>query len=86
MCVQFEDVNLFCIHVHMYVPYAPSCVCMCVQFSIQTFKYICFICTPLNLCLAVFNCVLMWLPMGIYGISNMSTFTTNPSHISNTQL
>ena len=26
-----------------------TCVCMCVQFSFQTFKYLCFICTPLNL-------------------------------------
>ena len=44
---------------------------MCVQLSIQTFKYLCFICTPLNLCWAVFNCVLMWLPVGIYGISRV---------------
>ena len=47
------------------------CVCMCVQFSIQTFKYLRFICTPLNMCWAVFNCVLMWLPVGIYGISSI---------------
>ena len=44
---------------------------MCVQFSIQTFNYLCFICTPLNLCWAVFNCALMWLPVGIYGISSI---------------
>ena len=44
---------------------------LCVQFSIQNFKYLCFICTPLNLCWAVFNCVLMWLPVGFYGISSI---------------
>ena len=66
----FEDVNIN-LYTCTYMCTLCTCVCMCVHFSIQTFKYICFICTSLNMCWAVYNCVLMWLPVGIYGISSI---------------
>ena len=68
----FEHVKmskLICIHVHTYVLYAPVCACVYCFQSRPSNIY--FICTPLNLCWAVFNCVFMWLPMGIYGISSI---------------
>ena len=78
-----EDVNIN-LYTCAYVCTVCTCVCMCVQFSIQTFKYICFICTPLNLCWAVFNCVSMWLPMGIYGILNICQLSQQVHPISQT--
>ena len=68
MSSTFEDVNIICINV-LY-----ASVRACVQFSIQTFKYICLNLSVLPLtCVAwaVYSCVLMWLPVGIYGISSI---------------
>ena len=71
----FEDVNInlyTCTTTYRCTVYTCVCVCVCALFNpdLQVL-YICFICTPLNLCWAVFNCVSMWLPMGIYGISSI---------------
>ena len=75
--------------IQMYKCFNPD-VCMWsssvlrVQFYlIQIFKYLCFICTPLNLCWAVFNCINVASYGNLWDIKHMSTFTTSPSHISN---
>ena len=47
------------------------CVYVCTVFNPDLQVSICFICTPLDLHWAVSNCVLMWLPVGIYGISSI---------------
>ena len=88
MSSTFEDVNIN-LYPCGYVLYVPVRACVYSFQSRPSSMYLCFIFTLLNLYWAVFNGVLMWLPVKIYGILNIvSTFTTSPvtSHISNTQL
>ena len=87
MSSTFDDVNInMCTCTYIYCMY----LCMCVQFSIKTFKYVSmfYLYSPepvlgcVSLCTNVASCGNLW------DIEHMSTFTTSPvtSHISNTQL